>query len=477
MIRGLWLTLFIILFYPPYVSADKCIGIKEICIEGPSTKVVNGEAVTKPCWNYESTFSCIKENDYKDYCAGIRSTNGCTQTGSACLRRDHDNSCGIEQFNFRCGNLLSNTSGATFINTEHTIVKDQFNTTECDRNSNQSCRQISNVCVEGPETRIINGYAVTRDCWRYKKEYACKTGVILSDCEELLKNCQFIKEDCLSKDAATGCSHKQKTYRCPFEDGKTTEYMFCGSQMYCIDGDCYKSEYQENKNMPTALAHLEMLKNLKDHIVFDAKMLSIFQGNKHECHKTVTGFNNCCKDHGWGNDLKLARCTAEEKNLADLQNNGVCSYVGKDCAEELAFGVCKVNLHSYCCYESKFSRVIQEQARMQLGIDFGTPKDPQCQGLTIDQFKQIKWDQIDMSEIKADFQKILVNFSKELEVKNADAKAKAAASQAKDKFKDTKFNYDGLNADASKNSFSDDVDENIKITDHLTGRMKDYYDR
>jgi conjugal transfer mating pair stabilization protein TraN len=41
-------------------------------------------------------------------------------------------------------------------------------------NSNQ-CQRVSSACVEGPSTKVIDGYNVTRECWRYANQFDCTT--------------------------------------------------------------------------------------------------------------------------------------------------------------------------------------------------------------------------------------------------------------------------------------------------------------
>ncbi len=35
------------------------------------------------------------------------------------------------------------------------------------------CQKLSEVCVEGPETRNIGGYPVYRGCWRTRSQFSC----------------------------------------------------------------------------------------------------------------------------------------------------------------------------------------------------------------------------------------------------------------------------------------------------------------
>jgi conjugal transfer mating pair stabilization protein TraN len=90
-------------------------------------------------------------------------------------------------------------------------------------------------------------------------------------------------------------------------------------------------------------------------------------------------------------------CESSELTLDSDRQLDECHYVGTYCSQSL-LGVCLESKESYCCYASPLSRIIQEQARSQLGLGFGTSKDPNCGGLTIAQINDINWSEVDLSE-------------------------------------------------------------------------------
>ncbi|WP_192811942.1 conjugal transfer protein TraN, partial [Vibrio harveyi] len=70
------------------------------------------------------------------------------------------------------------------------------------------------------------------------------------------------------------------------------------------------------------------------------------------------GFSNCCKDSGWGQALG-AKCSEEEKALRKAKAKGLTLYVGQYCAKKV-LGVCTRKKKSYCVYDSKLAKIIQE---------------------------------------------------------------------------------------------------------------------
>ena len=93
----------------------------------------------------------------------------------------------------------------------------------------------------------------------------------------------------------------------------------------------------------------------------------------------------------------IYKCTEDELSLNVKRSLKSCSYVGSYCASEV-LGVCIEKRESYCCFASPLSRIIQEQARPQLGMSFGDPESPSCDGLTVDQIANLDWDKINLDE-------------------------------------------------------------------------------
>lgn len=90
-------------------------------------------------------------------------------------------------------------------------------------------------------------------------------------------------------------------------------------------------------------------------------------------------------------------CEPEEFELGAKKETSLCHYVGSYCADESPFG-CIEKRETYCCFNSPLGRIIQEQARPQLGQDWGDVENPSCGGLTIEDIGKVDWSKIDISE-------------------------------------------------------------------------------
>lgn len=93
------------------------------------------------------------------------------------------------------------------------------------------------------------------------------------------------------------------------------------------------------------------------------------------------------------------KCEESEFELASNRALRQCHYVGSYCKSK-TLGVCIEKRYTYCCYKSPLGRVLQEQIRAQLygTAEFGSAKDPQCDGLSIEEFSKVNWDTINLDE-------------------------------------------------------------------------------
>lgn len=48
-----------------------CRKLSYVCVDGPSTKNINGVEITKDCWEYKAEYQCL-EKDPADYCAPLK---------------------------------------------------------------------------------------------------------------------------------------------------------------------------------------------------------------------------------------------------------------------------------------------------------------------------------------------------------------------------------------------------------------------
>ena len=294
--------------------------------------------------------------------------------------------------------------------------------------SGQTCELTSQTCVDSePTTRIINGVAVTRACWQWERQYSCHRLSQGNDCGELEGNrqCTFLREDCLDDPQNGECKVKEKVYRCPTPDAPTSNapQYICGNDVYCINGDCEPITREASTEFKNALVALHAIDDASKGL--DPNNLTVFSGTRDTCHKPVFGLINCCAGKVSGAltvaaggaalaggpaaiaalatpFLALFACSQDEMKLDIKDRMGFCHKVGTWCSSSF-LGICKTKRTAYCCFESKLSRVLQEQGRLQLNKPWGQPKNEQCKGFTIAEFQRLDLSRMDFTEVYADF--------------------------------------------------------------------------
>lgn len=269
------------------------------------------------------------------------------------------------------------------------------------------------VCVEGAGTRTINGVPTYLACWKYRHDYQCDStdncktftdptpkfvapqksqAPTYSDCKEEKRVCaESLLGVCIKEDVTLNC---QKSV-CEDRD------LICGETSFCLDGDCYTGEGQKNEGFAESAAGLAALgAAAKD---FSEDTVKIFSGNAAFCDKKPIGLSDCCADDGWGNDIGLTQCNEEEIGLGEAKKKKLTIKIGEYCAEEV-LGVCIRKKQSYCQFDSKMARIIQEQGKAQLGISFGDKKAPNCIGITPEEMQQLDFSKIDFSDFYEDME-------------------------------------------------------------------------
>ena len=283
------------------------------------------------------------------------------------------------------------------------------------------------VCTEGPETRIIDGVPVTQAGWAWKRDYVCHRFTPANDCGDLEANgsCSFLRTECLDEERDGACKVEERVYRCPTPGSAVTDapQYICGDDVYCINGDCEPIVREASTEFKDALVALHSIDQAGKE--FDENNFTVFQGTRETCHKPVFGLINCCAGKVSGllsvgagaaalaggpgaiaalatPFLALFACSQDEMKLDIKDRMGFCHKVGTYCSSSF-LGICKTRRTAYCCFESKLSRILQEQGRIQLSKPWGAPKKEQCLGFTIEEFARLDLSLMDFTEVYAEF--------------------------------------------------------------------------
>lgn len=96
------------------------------------------------------------------------------------------------------------------------------------------------------------------------------------------------------------------------------------------------------------------------------------------------------------------QCKKEEQELAYKRDIKTCHLVQRNyCHAYLNCQFCKICIEyrdRYCCFSSPLSRIMMQQIKPQLGIGWGSGKNPNCSGLKIGQIGLVDFSRVDLSE-------------------------------------------------------------------------------
>jgi hypothetical protein len=276
--------------------------------------------------------------------------------------------------------------------------------------------------IEGAATRVLDTLEVKRPWWHKERTYYCGTPS-KNDCGGLRKRgCFQINSECYRKEGDL-CLEWKQTFQCPASVGRRSQTHLKGEDLpFGLDGSQVDQTWKSNTDMTEVLAKLSLLKEIQQEKTL-MNNGTVFRGNGLACSKHCINFSDCCSlSSGWGESLKLTSCSENEKLLGRLRKEGKCHLVGTYCAEkEKITKICLKKKTTFCCYDSKLARTIQEQGRAQLGISWGPPDAANCRALSIAEFSAINFDRINFSEIYQDIlskvkipdtNKIVQNFQK-----------------------------------------------------------------
>ena len=293
--------------------------------------------------------------------------------------------------------------------------------------ANSNCSNPVQVCTDSsPQTRLINGVEVTQPCWRWERSYQCQGTFDGNDCGELAANsaCQFSRSVCLDDPQQGDCQVEEHIYICPIPGAVPGEKQFvCGGDVYCIGGDCEAVTREASDEFKDAVVGLEALAQANRE--FSEVDYKLFEGNPMSCHKPIFGLVNCCAGKVSGliptaagfaalaggptaiaglatPFLTLFLCDASEKELDVRERMGLCHTLGTYCSKKF-LGICTTKRRTSCCFLSKLTRVLQEQGREQLSKSWGTPKETECSGFTIDEFAALDLSVMDFTEVYQEF--------------------------------------------------------------------------
>lgn len=276
----------------------------------------------------------------------------------------------------------------------------------CDIGGNSDkCRLTDKICTKKDQTIKFEGKNINKKCTEYEENYFCQNYnnpcfINDNDCDNYdVSNCVLENKEFIDDKNET----EKFTYKCLTP--RTTPKN-CNQKIQCLDGECEQIEETQD-NTQDFLDAISSLSTLNESIkTIDADSLTMLNGENLKCKKStgaVAAFKDCCGDENWGNSL--SGCSPDEEKLKSKRNNNDCIYVGSYCSEYMKTGfseVCITKKYSFCCYGNKFSKIIGNATRQQGLQTWGTGENTNCNGIPIEQLKELDFTKIDFRELYND---------------------------------------------------------------------------
>ena len=255
----------------------------------------------------------------------------------------------------------------------------------------------TDACLNPNQTKLIDGAPITRRCWGQAQTYRCP-GSITSTCGPLLdEGCSNTASVCTATDN-NACEHVSKTFQCT-EKTCFPDKEVCSSPVGCADGSCDLTHDETSNDANEGFSRLGALAGAAEDTALHQTQTgepTIFKGEPQECEKYWLGSRDCCTDNGFLDGL--LQCPASMQPLQRAKNEKRVVDLGHYKHKKLG-----TTRYVYCVFPTKLARIIQFQGRQgQLHIPFGTPKYPDCRGLTPEQLEHMDFKQFDLSEFIED---------------------------------------------------------------------------
>jgi conjugal transfer mating pair stabilization protein TraN len=119
-----------------------------------------------------------------------------------------------------------------------------------------------------------------------------------SECDELrARGCGQISSTCVET-SDTGCSYYENLFQCVVTPAETSTVADCGTQTFCMDGNCFAAGHANDADFAKVVAAMEALREAGMYLDEDA--LTLFNGRAGKCSRKLFGLVNCCKAKSGG---------------------------------------------------------------------------------------------------------------------------------------------------------------------------------
>ena len=361
-----------LLFAAPTVNAADCQKNSEICVEGPATRNIAGYPVYRDCWRYRAQYSCVSQT-LTDDCQPLRD-RGCSQVGSSCVDTNPQGACMLYEQTWQCRVSSGTTSTIT----------------NC--GGQQFC--IDGRCFDTGSTpdadfaRVVTAMEVQREAGKYVDPNSL---VVFNGYDNRCRKKLFGLVNCCN-----GAGSSTSLF------SNLNLILGAGGQVWGAAGSSYTYDALFTSDAPDmVIAGFEALFGAGGG---SSALAGLLAGDL-----SVASFVETLVPGPWTIAMLaiqlsgILNCEQAEQILAMKRDNRLCHGVGSFCSSRLPIiGICVETTQSYCCFNSRLARILNEQGRGQLGRGWGGPQNPDCGGFTVTQLQSLDFSRMNLSEFYAE---------------------------------------------------------------------------
>lgn len=350
----------------------------DVCAEGPSTKVVDGQSITRDCWSYERTLTCTGAAPL-DECAPLAAA-GCTPVATTCQRSDAaTGACEVHQDTYNCP--VPSESVSTASNCPTNVFCLAGSCFDIGRPDDADFGRSMSL-LEG--AREAGVYLDTNAMQIFKGEQSrCRNRLLTNCCELDLAGAGMTNQSLFGNGS--------RLVYDVLMNSENQQFIYQGMSALLMGGGFSGSFTAYGVTVAVNGAALP------------AGSVVVYSGES-----MVVAFDP------WTLliaviiyvVLSMMSCNEEEGKLAMKEGARLCHTVGTWCSlcARTHLGICEAceeHSTSKCCFNSMLARIVNEQGRAQIGKGWGGAQSADCSGFSVAQLQALDFAAMDLSEFYA----------------------------------------------------------------------------
>lgn len=349
---------------------NKCERTTSWCIQPRQDRIINNHKVTRNCWAFTNTFTCL-DLDSKSDCDQPR-WGDCTELGTQCVEFEPlspDMTCITDKTTYSCM-------------VEDTTRKVQV--TDCGTQVYKDANGVVWDTAHEPDTDFASVIAYM--------EAGREAGAYIDpDTLEVFKG---FKSTCRKKLwGLVNCCNKGGSSSGMFSNGSIAAASTAGSAL----ASTYTFDALFASNAPNWVIH--GFSSLFGSGTSSA-LAGLLTGNV-----TMGNFLTSLVPGPWTVVMLVIQlsglldCEDPDIETAIKRDARLCVELGTYCSKKTKIlGTCLERTNSFCCFNSRLAKAINTQGKAALGLNMGTAKQPNCGGFTAAQLQTLDLSTMDLSE-------------------------------------------------------------------------------